>query len=210
MVWIFYISEMTCTVQHLCMRVVLSVLVTHAVYACHMNESFRLDAFLPPRILETVQVVTEAIPIPENQTRVVIPLRSFAVSVQEIQPADFEGQTFSAILGTTFEFDEEERINVDSLVLEKSEEATVSISIPSGIFMSLPLSMVQNRTTRITHSVFLTDLLFITRERELDSQQLEVGSIIISAAITGNMTVSGLDPPIMMVFVKSPVSGVSM
>ena len=153
--------------------------------------------------------MAEAIPIPENQTRVVIPLRSFAVSVQEVQPADFEGQTFSAILGTTFEFDEE-RINVDSLVLEKREEATVSISIPSGIFMIQPLSMVQNRTTRITHTVFLTDLLFITREREMDSQQLEVGSIIISATITGNMTVSGLDPPIMMVFVKSPVSGVSM
>ena len=153
--------------------------------------------------------MAEAIPIPENQTRVVIPLRSFAVSVQEVQPADFEGQTFSAILGTTFEFDEE-RINVDSLVLEKREEATVSISIPSGILMIQPLSMVQNRTTRITHTVFLTDLLFITREREMDSQQLEVGSIIISATITGNMTVSGLDPPIMMVFVKSPVSRVSM
>ena len=154
--------------------------------------------------------MTEAIPIPENQTRVVIPLRSFAVSVQEIQPADFEGQTFSAILGTTFKFEDDEQINVGSLVFEKRDEATASISIPSGIFMSLPLSMVQNRTTRITHSVFLTDLLFITRERELDSQQLEVGSIIISAAITGSMTVSGLDPPIMMVFVKSPVSGVSM
>ena len=157
-----------------------------------------------------MQVVTEAIPIPENQTRVVIPLRSFAVSVQEVQPADFEGQTFSAILGSTFEFDEEEQINVDSLVLEKRDEATASISIPSGIFMSLPLSMVQNRTARITHSVFLTDLLFLRREREMGSQQLEVGSIIISAAITGNMTVSGLDPPIMMVFAKSPVSGVSM
>ena len=154
--------------------------------------------------------MTEAIPIPENQTRVVIPLRLFAVSVQEIQPANFEGQTFSAILGTTFKFEDDEQINVGSLVLEKRDEATASISIPSGIFMNLPLSMVQNRTTRITHSVFLTDLLFITRERELDSQQLEVGSIIISAAITGNMTVSGLDPPIMMVFAKSPVSGVSM
>ena len=164
----------------------------------------------PHRILETVQVVTEAIPIPENQTRVVIPLRSFAVSVQEVQPADFEGQTFSAILGTTFEFDEEEQINVDSLVLEEREEATASISIPPNIFMSLPISMVQNMTTRITHSVFLTDLLFIRREREMDSQELEVGSIIISATITGNISVSGLDPPIMMVFVKSPVSGVNI
>jgi len=165
----------------------------------------KADAFLSPRILETVQVVTEAIPIPENQTRVVIPLRSFAVSVQEVQPADFEGQTFSAILGTTFEFDEEEQINVDSLVLEEREEATASISIPPGIFMSLPMSVVHNMTTRITHSVFLTDLLFIRREREMDSRELEVGSIIISATITGNISVSGLDPPIMLVFVKSPV-----
>ena len=132
------------------------------------------------------------------------------MSVQEVQPADFEGQTFSAILGTTFEFDEEEQINVDSLVLEEREEATASISIPPGIFMSLPMSTVQNMTTRITHSVFLTDLLFIRREREMDSQELEVGSIIISATITGNISVSGLDPPIMMVFVKSPVSGVNI
>ena len=202
-----YPRQHDCFSYHICMC---SCLILIHGKIDYFNIVLKADAFLSPRILETVQVVTEAIPIPENQTRVVIPLRSFAVSVQEVQPADFEGQTFSAILGSMFEFDEEEQINVDSLVLEEHEEATASISIPPNIFMSLPISMVQNMTTRITHSVFLTDLLFIRREREMDSRELEVGSIIISATITGNISVSGLDPPIMLVFVKSPVSGMSM
>jgi len=51
--------------------------------------------------------------------------RKFNITV--VQPADFEGQTFSAILGSMFEFDEEEQINVDSLVLEEHEELTENL-----------------------------------------------------------------------------------
>ena len=157
---------------------------------------FQCKNYIPSRILETVQAVTAAVPIPENETIVIIPLNSFAVSVQEVEVAEFEGQTFSALLD--FVFGEDERIDVDDLVFEESPVATTSITLPPTIFMSIPM----NTSSRIIHSVFLTDSLFTTRKKT----SIEVGSIIISAAIAGNIKVKGLEPPIMLTFVKSPVS----
>ena len=147
-------------------------------------------------------MVAEAIPIPENETNVVIPLRSFAVAVQEVQPEEFQGQTFSALLGDDFLFGEES-IDVGDLIFMENPNATASISIPPNIFASLPVNVSSD--VRITHSVFLTDSLFTTRG---ESQQ-EVGGIIISAAIV-NITANNLNPPLILTFVKSPVSKVFM
>ena len=155
------------------------------------------------RILETVQTVVEVIPIPENETQVVIPLSSFAISVQEIQPEEFNGQTFSVL---DIEFEIGQMINATDLVLEERPDATASISVPPNIFSHLTVTMnmsnvSMNTTTRIVHSVYLTDSLFIRR----DKNNLEVGSIIVAAAISGGVTVSELDPPITLTFVKNQV-----
>ena len=144
--------------------------------------------------------MTEAIPIPENETSVVIPLRSFAVAVQEVQPEDFQGQTFSALLGDDFPFGEEfQSIDARNLIFMENPNATASISIPPNIFASLPVNVSSD--VRITHSVFLTDSLFTTRG---ESQQ-EIGGIIIAAAIV-NITINNLNPPLILTFVKRPVS----
>ncbi len=154
-----------------------------------------------------MQTVVAAIPIPENETQVVIPLKSFAVSVQEVQPDDFAGQTFSALFGSNFDFEDDETINASGLVFTDNANATASLTLPSNLFSYLGNNMnLTNMSThpRITQSVFLTDSLFLRRE----NNNLEVGSIIIAAAISGS-TVSGLDPPIALTFVKRQVSFVA-
>ena len=147
-------------------------------------------------------MVAEAIPIPENETTVVIPLRLFAVAVQEVEIEEFHGQTFSALLGDDFLFGEES-IDVRDLIFMENPNATASISIPPNIFASLPVNMSSD--VRIIHSVFLTDSLFTRRG---ESPQ-DVGGIIIAAAIV-NITVNDLNPPLILTFVKSPVSKVFM
>ena len=55
--------------------------------------------------------------------------------------------------------------------------------------------------TRITREVFLSDSLFLRRE----NNDLEVGSIIISATLVGSNSVEGIDPPLNITFLKYPV-----
>lgn len=150
--------------------------------------------------------VSEAIPIPENETEVVIPLTSFAVSVREVEPDEMEGLTFSALFGNSFDFsNNEDKINTSSLVFEEHQQATASITVPNDLFRDLtPLIDERNMSTprRIINTVYLTDSLFTPRVET----SLRVGSIIVSAAISGGVTVENLSTPIMLQFLKSPVS----
>lgn len=156
------------------------------------------------RILETVEIVANQIPLEENQTVVVIPLTAFIVTVQEAQPKglDYHEETLSALFGDDFEFDLEEIIDVDSLAFRRDPNATASITVPPNVFVNLSNISGMNETLRIAHTVFLTDVLFVRREE--GSQ--EVGSIIISASIVGNFSLESIDPPIMLTFRKTPVS----
>ena len=159
--------------------------------------------------------MTESIPIPENETTVVIPLSSFAVSVQEIEEESFEGVSFSALLGDTFEFNNKENqvFNEESLVFEEIPQATASITIPNDLFsgntLTIPsLSLNESSVTltaprrRIIHSVYLNDALFVRR----NENGLKVGSIVISASVSGGIIIENLSTPIVMQFLKSPVS----
>ena len=159
------------------------------------------------RILDVVGRVVESIPIPENETEVIIPLRSFAVSVREIEPESFTGLTFSALLGDSFDFSQnDDSIDASLLVFEEQKtQPTASITIPEDIFGSLVTSSRNINMTvprRIVHSIYLTDSLFSRREES----EFQVGSIVISAAISGGVKVEGLENPIMIQFIKSPVS----
>ena len=151
-----------------------------------------------------MQQVTETISLPENETSVTIALTSFAISVQEVQQDRFQGQAFSALLGAEFGFNEEEVIDSDALVFERHQNATASINIPDNLFSRINVTSETNGTFRIIFTVFLTESLF--SQRQQDSQDQEVGSIIISATIIGGVTVENLNPPVFISFIKKPVS----
>ena len=59
-----------------------------------------------------------------------------------------------------------------------NQQPTAAINLPRNLLNGLP-NIINN--TRITHSVFITDSLFLRR----DDNFQEVGSIIISAAVEG-------------------------
>ncbi len=159
------------------------------------------------RILSVVETVAENIPFPENETNIIITLTSFAISVREVDPENFNGQDFSVNVGDSFNFDGNMAIDPDSLSFSESPQATASLSIPDDFFMHLDLSVFagEDNTTskalpRIINSVYLSDILFLRREESV----LEVGSIIMAASLSGGATVENLTNPITLVFVKKP------
>ena len=109
------------------------------------------------------------------------------------------GQTFSANLGTFSDLNMSENIDSNDLSFnERTGQPTASISLPNNLFNAI-LNVTNN--TRITHAVFLSDILFLRRE----NNDMEVGGIIISASLVGSRSVEGIDPPLNITFLKNPV-----
>ena len=70
--------------------------------------------------------------------------------------------------------------------------------------------MIPGTVPRITNAAYLTDALF---SRQVDRNGSVVGSVIVAASLSAssridgeveNVRVSNLDPPIRLVFLKSP------
>ena len=148
-----------------------------------------------------VEGVAERIPLPENKTSVVIPLTSFAISVLEVDQNAFTGQDFSANFGESFDFNQDQTIDINAISLKKTPNFTAFLSIPATIFNdSAALSNGTSAPPRITNSVYLTDTLFVKREKN----NLEVGSIVMAASLSNNKRVENLLDPILITFLKKP------
>ena len=154
------------------------------------------------RILEAIGFIVGGILIGNISKPVVITRRTFAVSAQQVDLNQFMeiGQNFSANLGNFSNLNTDETIDSSDLSFEKrmTTQATASIRLPNNLFSAVP-NVTNN--TRITHAVFLSDSLFLRR----DSNDLEVGGIIISASVVGYNSIEGLDPPVSISFLKNPV-----
>ena len=150
--------------------------------------------------MEAIESVVENIPLTNTSEPVIISQKSFAVSLQQVDIEEFKesGQTFSVNFGDFSNNDQS--LNSNDLTFGGSnQQSTASINLPRNLLNGLP-NITNN--TRITHSVFITDSLFL---RRVDNFQ-EVGSIILSAAVVGTDTIRGLNPPVGLSFMINPVS----
>ena len=147
------------------------------------------------RLLGALESVTDNIPIAENETSTFVSETTFAVSVQEIEPDQFTGLNVTAILGGINIT--QQRIDESALLFNTftNEQAAGSLSLPSNL-------LSKTNGTRMTLTVFVTDSLFLRRE----NNDTKVGSIIIAAGVVGKKRVEGLNPPMVAVFQKDPVS----
>ena len=147
------------------------------------------------RLLGALESVTDSIPIAENETSTFISETTFAVSVQEIEPDQFTGLNVTAVLGGINIT--QQRIDESALLFNTftNEQAAGSLSLPSNL-------LSKTNGTRVTLTVFVTNSLFLRRE----SNDTKVGSIIIAAGVVGKKRVEDLNPPMVAVFQKDPVS----
>lgn len=139
-------------------------------------------------------MVMERINITDTSKPVTITLKSFAVSIRQLDIEQYKqsGQLFSAIITND---------SILSFSSAPTEVSTASIYLPSNLFNRI--SNVSD-TANITHSVFLTDSLFLARSSNVEN--FKVGSPIISAAVLGEDMLRGLDPPVNVSFIINSVS----
>ena len=152
-------------------------------------------------MLEGVESVVENVPITNITDPIVITQKSFAVSVQQVDIEEFtqSGQTFSVnYRGFLYE---NQTLNSNDLVFQSpSQQSTAVINLPNNLLSALP--NITKNNTRITHSVFITDSLFLRR----NNYNLEVGSVIISTTVVGADTINKLGTPVNLTFLVNPVS----
>ena len=79
------------------------------------------------------------------------------------------------------------------------QQSTAVINLPNNLLSALP-NLTKNNT-RITHSFFITDSLFLRR----NNYNLDVDSVIISTTVVGADMISELDPPVNLRFLVNPV-----
>ena len=153
------------------------------------------------RILEAIESVVENIPITNISEPVIITQKSFAVSIQQVDIEEFKqfGQTFSVnYRGYT---GGNKTLTSNDLVFGmggSQQPTTAAINLPNNLLSTLP-NVINN--TRITHSVFTADSLFLRRNNNF----LEVGSIVLSTTIVGKDTLRGLNPAVNLNFLVNPV-----
>lgn len=152
--------------------------------------------FIPFRLLSALEELSEALPVVVGEEPIVITQNSFAVSIQEVRPDDFEeggGQTIIANLG---ENNQGINLGFNRSSIMKTPP-TASLSLPKNLF-----TLSTSNSTRITNSVFLNDALFLRRS----INYRVVGSIILSAGIAGVERVENLtNPPVNLEFQKKAV-----
>ena len=140
--------------------------------------------------------VVDNIPIANTSEPIIVAQKSFAVSVQKVDPETFRrlGQTFSVNIADFTQ----QNISSEDLSFDNNAVSppTSTIQLPSNLFSSLP-----ENSSRISHAVFVTDSLFLRRS----FSYRRVSSIIISASVVGAGTIKNLRPPVNLGFQLNPV-----
>lgn len=150
------------------------------------------------RILESLDNVVDGILVDDVSVPVVFALRSFAVSVKQVVPEEFSrsGHNFSVNLSSF----SKQNISSDELSFGENFEShpTGSIQLPNNLLSELPENISD---PRITHTVFMTDSIFLRRNFNFRN----VSSIVMSANVAGMTTIQGLSSPVNLGFQRNPV-----
>ena len=151
------------------------------------------------RLLVAIDELADSYPV-TNET-FVLTKNNFALAIYpEVDTFGFPGEGFSADLGNMFTF------NGTRVLLEASDDATASISLPATLLDGLNTRL----TPKLVFSLFLSEGLFVRRREYLQNSNLSairLGSIVIASHIAGGVSVSGLQDPVQTTFLTNPVSG---
>ena len=145
--------------------------------------------------MESIQTLGDEIVVKDGE-RAVFTQDTFAVSVQPVDPRNFVTQQFTFNVGDDIDNAVVTNMTVSVDTGERrNTRPAVTMTIPENIFDN-----ITTNNTRITNAVFITDSLFLRREKFF----LEVGSIIVALSIPGE-TITGLDPSLITKFTQKRV-----
>lgn len=123
-----------------------------------------------------------------TEDKVVFPFDTYALQLQDITPDSFKGQTFSVDLGSVQEaMTNKDGIKSNSLrtsemIMRVLDNSTAAVQLPENFLSDTPECTTgqSGRAERLSYSVFLTDILFQTRNENAS----DIGSVIVSTRLS--------------------------
>ena len=141
-------------------------------------------------MLESLNQFTDAVVLNGTEDRTVFGYSMYALQVQSIDSVKVGGHALTVDLGSVDEALNNGQISEEDLITGESlmsvlTNATASVYIPTDSLVnnvnSCTLEMLNaSQQTRLSHSVFLSDILFQTN---FENNNFSIGSIIIAARI---------------------------
>jgi hypothetical protein len=116
----------------------------------------------------------------------VIGLDKYALQLQDVDPSLFNGQTFAINLGSVEDAIGhngaiEDGLLISEKVMELFQNSTASVQLPSN-FLGSTAECAMDMRPRLSHSVFLTDVLF--QSPQTRSRDVGIGSIIVTVRLS--------------------------
>lgn len=138
-----------------------------------------------------------------DDDKIIFGFKKFALQLQDIDPDVFKGQTLTVDVGSVEDaLDSEERfgnsLKTSEMVMKVLENSTAAVHLPHSFFSSIMECMEDDDSNsgqlRLSYSVFLTDILFQSR-----NQSVDIGSIIVTTRLRCAKNVT-LPNPISILF----------
>ena len=140
------------------------------------------------RVLESLNQFIDAVAVNGTEDRTVFGYSTYALQVQNIDSVKVGGHALTVNLGSVDEALNSGQISKENLVTGESlmsvfTNATASVYVPTDSLINnvspCTLEMLNTSQQRLSHSVFLSDILFQSHFRN----NSRIGSIIIAARI---------------------------
>ena len=134
-------------------------------------------------MLESISEFLDTLAVNETEDRVVFGYSTYALQIQSIDSMKLSGHALTVNLGSVKEAINSGQINKEDLITGEGlmsllTNATASVYIPTfNNVNSCHLELLNTSQQRLSHSVFLSDILFQSHIRN----NYSVGSIIVSA-----------------------------
>lgn len=142
------------------------------------------------RILDSLETFQDRVIFSENNTveKELFTFETFSLQLQKVHTETFQGQTFIIDLGTIEYITNlsgtripNNSLTLYDMIVEPWKNATASVQLPMNLFDSFTTcnetDMPESVSTRLSYSVFLSNVLFQTT----GSNKSRLGSIIVSA-----------------------------
>ena len=154
------------------------------------------------RIRDSLNELTDTYPLPEEPPLLLLQEMFAVVILFDIDSTTYSGSSVAFSLGNS----SDTGFTEDDIVLDATDSSNGLASI--SLSESLSTVLEGHEDSRVVFTVYATEGLFLEREEYIDINNrtnYTLGSVVVSARVSGGVAVSGIEDVVRLTFAKNQV-----
>ena len=154
------------------------------------------------RILDNLNELTDTYPLPEEPPLLLLQEMFAVVILFDIDSTTYSGSSVAFSLGNS----SDTGFTEDDIVLDATDSSNGLASI--SLSESLSTVLEGHEDSRVVFTAYATEGLFLEREEYIAENNLTnhvLGSVVVSARVSGGIAVSDIEEVVTLIFVKNQV-----